>query len=196
MPSTDSSLPPAGSNLRQAFESLVTTFDERGIRYAITGGLAVVQHTRPRTTDDVDALLTVTQVEMPALFDALRCRGFTVDFAERLREFRDDGITTILFKNVIVDLLRPVIPAYSHVLDRAVTANILGRQVRIGSAERLVVLKLAAMRPQDEADIQDLLAAYGNRLDLEFIRAELDTFADPNGPTREKFETWVKQFAG
>ena len=77
--------------------------------------------------------------------------------------------------------------------DRAITTDILGHRVRISSAEGLIVMKLIAMRPQDEADVHDLLAAYGDDLDLDFIRSELDTFAEPDDPRRTKFDTWVRQ---
>lgn len=193
MPDTDNSLPPSGPTLTQAFDALVTTLKARGVRYAIIGGLATIQHTRVRTTDDIDVLLMIPQVSMPRLFESLGARGFTLEVEKSVRELRDHGMTAIRFGDVIVDLLRPVIPAYSHVLDRAVEAQILGQTVRVSSAEGLIVMKLIAMRPQDEADIQDLLSAYAGTLDLAFVRAELDTFTEPDDPRREKFEGWVKR---
>ncbi len=39
MPSADDSLPPGGQTLEQAFEALVTTLNDRRIRYAIIGGI-------------------------------------------------------------------------------------------------------------------------------------------------------------
>lgn len=194
MPRSDDSLPPSGPTLLQAFEALIATFNARGIRYAIIGGLATIQHTRVRTTDDIDALLTLSQIAMPGFFEALKDRGFKVDVARTIHEFRNDGITAVRFGDVIVDLIRPVIPAYTHVLDRAVDAQILGQTVRISSAEGLIVMKLIAMRPQDEADIQDLLSAYAGSLDLRFVRAELETFTEPDDPRRLQFEAWVRRF--
>ncbi len=186
-------MPPGGQTLRQAFEALVNTLNEAGVRYAIIGGLAVIQHTRIRTTDDIDALLAVSQVAMPGLFERLQQRGFDIDLQRNIKELRDGGITAIRFADVIVDLMQPVIPAYAHVLDRAINADILGQNVRVSSAEGLIVMKLVAMRPQDETDVQDLLAAYGGRLDLDFIRGELATFTEPADPRRVRFENWVRQ---
>ena len=40
------------------------------------------------------------------------------------------------------------------------------------------------------------MAAYGDRLDLDFIRAELETFAKPGDARRVKFEAWVETLAG
>ena len=59
VPNADDGLPPSGLALRQAFEALVTTLNERGVHYAIMGGIAIIQHTRVRTTDDIDALLSM-----------------------------------------------------------------------------------------------------------------------------------------
>jgi hypothetical protein len=184
-------LPPAGPTFRQAFESLVSTFNERAIRYAIIGGVAMIQHTRVRTTDDIDALISVPQVALPGLFEALEQKGFQIDLQTQLRELRDHGLTSIRFQSVIIDLLRPMLPAHTHVLDRSIRTPVLGQETVISSAEALIVMKLMAMRPQDEADIQDLLATYGASLDLEFIRSEFQTFANTDDPRRAKFESWV-----
>ncbi|HZS94003.1 MAG TPA: nucleotidyltransferase [Chloroflexota bacterium] len=196
MSNSDDSLPPKGPTLREAFEALVRTLNERGIRYAIIGEIAAVQHIRVRTTDDIDALLTVPQIQLPALLEALRDRGFSVDLATTIREFRDHGLASLRFKDVVIDLIRPVIPAYTHVLERAMDAEIMGQKVRVCSAEGLIVMKLIAMRPQDETDIREVLTAYGARLDLNFVRAELDTFTAENDPRRRKFESWVQQAGG
>lgn len=193
MPTSDDSLPAGGQTLRQAFEALVVTLNERGVHYAIIGGLAIIQHTRVRTTDDIDALLRVPDVALPGLFEALRERGFSVDVQKNIAEFRDGGFTSVRFEDVMVDLLRPVIPAYEHVLERATIMDILGHRVRVSSAEGLIVIKLIAMRPQDESDVLDLLAAYGSKLDLDFIRREMESFTEPDDPRRAKFAAWVRR---
>lgn len=191
MPNFDDSLPPNGPTIRRAFETLTAALQERGIRHAFIGGLAVTQHTRVRTTDDIDVLLVLPQVSLPGFLDELGRRGFTIDPLRNIRELRDDGLTTVRYADVVVDLLRPVIPAMAHVLDRAVSSEILGQIVPVSTAEGLIVMKLMAMRPQDEADIRELLAAYGASLDVTFIRHELATFTQPDDPRRAKFESWV-----
>jgi predicted nucleotidyltransferase len=193
VPNADDSLPPSGPTLLRAFESLVSILNERKIHYAIIGGLAVIQHTRVRTTDDIDALLSLPQIAMAGFFETLAASGFEVDVEKSIREFRDNGLTTVQFDDVIVDLMRPVLPAYAHVLDRALETQILGHAVRISSAEGLIVMKLIASRPQDETDIQDLLASYGDTLDMDYVRTELDTVMDNDDPRREKLELWASR---
>ena len=135
MSDADSSLPPSGQTLQIALSSLVATLNARSIRYAIIGGIATIQHTRVRTTNDTDALLNVSQVGTPGMFEALQSNGFSVDLKSNLRELREDGLTSIRYYDVLVDLMRPVLPAFSHVLDRAVQTEIFGQPVRISTAE-------------------------------------------------------------
>jgi hypothetical protein len=185
-------LPSSGQTLSRAFEALISILNERNVRYALIGGLAMLQHTRARLTDDIDILLELPQLAMAGLFEALRSRGFTVDIQTNIREFRDDGMTTIAFGGVLIDFLRAVIPTFSHVLDRAQVTEVLGRQARICSAEGLIVMKLAAMRPQDEADIRELIVAYPGGLDTEYILRELETFTEADDPRRARLEAWLR----
>lgn len=46
------------AKVQQAAVDLAAALTEAGVLYAIAGGLAVSMHGRPRTTDDVDVLLT------------------------------------------------------------------------------------------------------------------------------------------
>lgn len=44
-------------------------------------------------------------------------------------------------------------------------------------------------------DVQCLAGAYGDRLDVDAIREELEAITEPGDPRRAKFETWVRQAA-
>jgi hypothetical protein len=175
--------------LKEALERLTQVLEQRNTCYALMGGLAMALHARPRATKDIDLLLSVPQIELAPLLQSLAARGFTIDLEKNIRELRDDGYTAISYCGLIVDLMRPVIAAYQHALDRAIQLGPL----RVLSAEGLIVMKLMALRGQDETDIQDLLAAYAGRLDLDFIRAEMDTFCAPDDPRRAKLEAWARQ---
>jgi predicted nucleotidyltransferase len=171
----------------------VSTFDARSVQYAIMGGIAAIQYSRSRTTNDIDALLAVPQIAMAGLFEALESAGFVVDVPKNVREFRDDGLTTIRYGEVLIDLMRPILPVYAHVLDRAVQSQILGQPVRVVSVEGLIVTKLLAFRLQDETDIRELVVAHKGRLDLDYIRREFATVADKGDPRSAKFEAWARE---
>lgn len=191
MRTSDSSLPPIGPSIRKAFEALVTTFEERGVQYALIGGLALLQHGRVRATEHVDVLVSIPQIALPGLQEALSKRGFQVDLAMNSRELIQDGMTAVRLDGVRVDLLRPVIPAAAHALKTAQAREILNRRVPVVTAEALIVLKFMAFRAQDLADIRDILAAYDRRLDVDLIRRELATFTQADDDRRRAFEALV-----
>jgi hypothetical protein len=59
--SADDTLPSSGPGLRAAFDALVTTLHERGVNYAIIGGLAAIQYIRVRATDGIDVVLSLPE---------------------------------------------------------------------------------------------------------------------------------------
>jgi hypothetical protein len=60
----------------------------------------MIQHTRIRTTDDIDAPLTLPQIAMPAFFESLGASGFDVELVRNIHELRDHGLTTIRFQEL------------------------------------------------------------------------------------------------
>ncbi len=62
------------------------------------------------------------------------------------------------------------------------------------TAEGLLVLKLIAFRPQDQQDIQGILAANRGLLDLDWVRRQWWAVVDDNHPSKEQFEQLVREF--
>jgi hypothetical protein len=90
-----------------------------GVPYALIGGLAVGYWTELRFTQHVDCLLQVPQLKLPGLLDDLAARGVTIDQPTAIREWTQEHMTTLSFRNVLIDWLKPAIPLYQHILDRA-----------------------------------------------------------------------------
>jgi hypothetical protein len=53
-----------------------------------------------------------------------------------------------------------------------------GHVVRVAAAEALILTKMVSFRPQDQVDIETLLVANRDTIDLNSIRAEWSPFAD------------------
>lgn len=154
----------------------------RHIQYAVIGGMAAGLRSQPRTTKDLDFLLHIPQLQLPGLLDDLAARGFDCDPATTIREWTRDHMTTLSFHGVRIDWLKPVIPLYQHVLDRATEEDWLGHPVRVASAEGLILIKMLAYRPQDVVDIENLVAAHRDTLDLDWIKAEWAAVASLDDP--------------
>jgi hypothetical protein len=81
-----------------------------------------------------------------------------------------------------------------RILDREKWEEIGGRQIRVTDAEGLLVLKLIAMRPHDQQDIQGILTADRGLLDLGWVRHEWWAVVDDDDPAKSKVEQFVREF--
>jgi hypothetical protein len=160
-------------DLVAAVEILGEVFENRGVRYALLGGLATMLRGRPRFTQDVDVLLEVPQLALPGLLDELVDRGFSLDRETVIRQFVEQHMTAFRYGVVRIDWLKPVLPLYAHALADA-TLLPWGEEhaLRVLTPEGLIVTKLVAFRPQDQEDIRTLLAANADEIDAALIRRE------------------------
>ena len=166
-------------DLVTAVETLSEVFVERGIEYALLGGIATMLRGRPGFTQDVDILLSVPQVALPGLLDELIRRGFSLDADTVIREFVQHHMTAFRFGVVRIDWLKPVLPLYAHALAAATSIPwTAGHSLRVLAAEGLIITKMVAFRPQDQEDIRTLIAANAAELNVELIRREWATVAD------------------
>src|SRR4051812_25025206 len=66
-------------------------------RYALIGGIAAGVRGRRRYTDDIDLLLTVPQLRLPGLLEALVERGFTCDVIPTVREWTQQHMVVMSY---------------------------------------------------------------------------------------------------
>ena len=140
--------------LDEELTAVTHALDEARIPYALVGGLAVAVWGAPRATRDIDLLVEADDV--PRAEAALAAGGFTLPavpmrfsdgmVVHRVSKIRDGNLMT-------VDLL---------VVDRSSRAYFESRELRFletGDAiwvigrEALIAMKIAAGRPQDQADV-------------------------------------------
>jgi hypothetical protein len=113
------------------------------------------------------------------LLDDLLDRGFTLDPAVVIPEYVREHITGFSFGSIPIDWLKPVLPFYARALAEAQPMPWSeGHSIRVARPEGLILTKMVAFRPQDQADIEMLLTANRDTIDIEAIRAEWSPFAD------------------
>ncbi|MBI2157763.1 MAG: hypothetical protein HYU26_12800 [Candidatus Rokubacteria bacterium] len=162
-----------------------------GIPYAIIGGIAVQRWGQPRLTRDVDLTILLRPGSEEAAL-----RQIVAAFPARL----EDAIAFALEHRVLpVDVpgcgeadISLGLPGYEEdVIARAVAYDLGdGRQVRLCSAEDLIVHKALAGRPQDVLDIEGIVARHGATLDVAYVRRWLDELgrAADDPEVRARFE--------
>jgi hypothetical protein len=182
--------------LLRAIDELADVLPAHKAQYALIGGIAAGLRGRLRFTDDIDVLLTVPQLQLPRLLEAMAARGFSVDVHTTARQWLQDHMVVMSYRGIRLDWLKPVVPSYQHVLDTAKPEAWRGRELRVASAEGLILLKLFAGRPQDWADIDTLLAANQRRLDLDWIEREWLTVFGTDDPRWRQFQQAVAEYYG
>ena len=172
-----------------AVQSLAEVFDARSVRYALIGGLAFMLRGRPRYTQDVDFLVDVPQIALPALLDDLVERGFSLDRTAVIQQYVREYVASFPFGRVRIDWLKPVLPLYSRALAEAQPVEWTGgHMVRVATAEGLILTKMVAFRPQDWIDIETLLTANRDTINVDLIREQWAPFA----VTEEERTAWLE----
>lgn len=158
--------------LEEALAIGVSSLERHGVRYALIGGLATGYRSRPRYTKDIDVIIDVPAVSLPGLLADLRDHGFEFDEPTVITDFTRHHMAVLWREGVRFDWLKPVLPAYRHVLDRATLEAAEPVPLRVATTEGLILLKLLAFRLQDQTDIEALVMANRPGLDLAWIESE------------------------
>lgn len=140
--------------------------------YALIGGLGVSIRGPMRATRDIDFLLTVPQIQLPNLLESLKTAGFELHISDAIEAWNQGHMLQISMGTVKVDWLKPVVPAFQAILDRAKLEEVNGMPIRVADAEGLLLLKLLAFRLRDQDDICGILAANVGRLDIPWVRKQ------------------------
>ena len=122
--------------------------------------------------------------------------GCQFDQMAAIRQWNREGILVIPWPSgVQVDLLKPVVPVFHRILQRARTEAFGDQSLRVVDAEGLLLMKLIAFRPMDQEDIRGILLANTNQLDLGWVRNEARQ-AGIDDERLDAFEILVREFSG
>jgi len=129
---------------------VVDVLDAQRAQYALIGGLGVALRGNLRATQDIDILMHIVQLRLPSLLEAMRDRGCQLDVIAAIREWNDGGMLAVQWpQRVQVDFLKPVIPVFHRIIERATDEAFNEQSVRVADSEGLLLLKLLAFRPLD-----------------------------------------------
>jgi len=156
---------------RRALSTLAALLRRLGIRWALMGALAANRYrASPRTTQDVDLLLSEAGLDLGSLESALRAAGWHVQRADpegALLRLRHPELG-------IADLVIAGTEYQEEALGRAREETIgTGESAFVLTPEDVVIHKLIAGRTQDLADVEAILAA-GTPLDEDYVAYWVD----------------------
>lgn len=141
---------------RRVLEALCAFLEERRLRHALAGGLALACYGSTRATTDIDML--IEEAGRHASIEFLQSLGY-----ETLQTY--EGFSNHLHPLSAmgrVDLIYLTEPTASLVFSEAHTVTCFSRSIQVPSAEHLVAMKVAAL--QDNPD-----RLHKDMVDLEFL---------------------------
>ena len=153
--------------MHQDYKDLLSAFQSHGVRYLVVGGFAVIYHSQPRFTKDMDLFIQADPANAEATYAAL------AEFGTPLQGIRPADFTdpTSFFRFGReprgFDIL-PAIPgvdfdaAWKHRVETVIDAA-TGQKANFISADDLITAKLASGRPQDLADADAIRKAIESR---------------------------------
>ena len=169
-------LPTAGiTDLTSLAIEVCDFLDGSHIEYALTGGLALSVWGYPRSTIDVDLIMTVVPQGLKSWQSTADSKAPFIVEPDELT-FPHMKVYRGLMRRepqsaecVMVDMLI-VNPAWStELMNRRIAIPLQGRTIWVSSAEDIILLKLFSPRDKDHQDIQMLMQLRKDRLDLAYI---------------------------
>jgi len=163
--------------LLRVLVSLQARLETANIPSALIGGLAVSAWGNPRLTRDIDIKVLLRRDERKRLLDTLGDDYRSLQ-ANPDNALRHNGIVFVLSpEGKRIDIALTDTSFDEELIARAQLVEVLPKlKVRVCSAEDLIVLKIIAIRPQDQQDVATIIQRQGNNLDDAYILKWLKEF--------------------
>ncbi len=154
--------------LDAALAGVARLLDELRVPYMVIGGFAVTVWGQPRYTADLDLTIHCPVPEQ-GLIERLLC-SLTPLVADPVRFVQERRVLPARMSDgVAVDIVFAGLPYEVTAIERAVPVEVAGYNVRICTAEDLIVHKIISSRPRDREDIQGIVQRQGNGLDRSYL---------------------------
>jgi hypothetical protein len=143
---------------------ILRVFNLYKVEYLIIGGYAVIFHSEPRFTKDLDIFVRASQENARRVFQALRAFGAPLSGLTE-KDFEQEGYWyQVGVAPVRVDVLMTIDGVkFDDAWARRVESTIGDVRAPFISKEDLIITKKAAGRPQDLLDVDALLAPQPNK---------------------------------
>lgn len=165
------------NGMREALQALRTV----GSEAVLIGGLGIQYYGRIRQTKDADFLAAIDESSFEAVFQAAETLGLMRDPNRPILRIGNDTILRLYYVDpkfsiqVRIDVIQANNEFLKKVVVRAHTTKVFGEILRLATCEDLILLKLLAARPIDQADAAELIRANRKTIDWGYLRSEAAT---------------------
>jgi len=168
------------NSVHLTLEDLAPVLDRHRGRSIVIGGIAVIARGVPRVTRDVDVAFSGAEVTLSGLLTDLDAAGIVpriddaIEFAAESQVLLSRHAKT----GVDIDVSFAWLPFEMEAIAAASPAMLGAAQLPVAQPEDLVIYKTVAWRPQDQQDIERLLALHGARMNLARVRRHVQELGE------------------
>ena len=168
----------------EAAGEVQTFLQQRGWRFCIIGGLAVIRWGQPRATQDV-AINLLTGFGTESEFVTEIVGAFPARIPDAAEFALESRVLLVSASNgTPVDIALAAFPYEAQVIERATPFDYApGCTLITASAEDLIVLKAFAAREPDWLDVEGIAVRQAGALDWDYVQRELPPLWELSGDT-------------
>lgn len=146
--------------MERDFKELLSILNDDGVRYLIVGGYAVIKHTEPRYTKDLDIWVSRNRMNAERLFKSLRRFGAPLKGMSASDFTKEGFFYTMGMAPIRLDILLDLKSLdFDECWKRRIESDLAGVTACFISATDLIINKEAVGRHQDLADAEKLRLA-------------------------------------
>ncbi|MEM3030908.1 MAG: DUF6036 family nucleotidyltransferase [Candidatus Micrarchaeia archaeon] len=144
------------------------------IDYVVVGGAVIPLYGAPRTTVDVDIILSIRTTDIPSLIAFLKKNGFFASEGDLKTALEEKSHCTIESRDALHRLdVKGVYSEFDEAtLKRRRKIDFAGTLVYVASPEDLIISKLRFGSDRDINDAVSILVRQKNKLDWEYLETE------------------------
>jgi hypothetical protein len=148
---------------------------------------------QPRGTLDVDVTLFISPNHPSTCVRLLQQIGCELVASDALASLAEHGYCQVTFHGRRLDVFLSIVPFYEQGRLRRVKVKLEGSPVMIWEAETLCVFKMMFFRRRDLADVEQILRTQGEKLDRQWIAAQLVTLYGNRDPRIAEWKELVQE---
>lgn len=168
--------------LKETLLKLTRILKQNEIPYMVIGGYAVTYHGENRLTEDIDITLGVDIDYLDQLLPILRN-----EFTSRVKNVHNFVEKTNVLpirdnhNSVKADLIFSFIDFERQAIEQAESLQLENDEIKIVSAEDLIIYKLISARERDIEDIKSVLDRKGDKIDFSYIDTHVEEMNELSG---------------
>lgn len=156
-------------NFSAALSKIVKFLENNQIQYMLIGGIANSIYGEPRYTLDIDIKIKLNPGNEIKSLIADISKEFTIIPDNPYEFFKSTMVLPLESDGIKIDIVFAGLPFETDSLNRAVTKNFQNIDVKVCTAEDLIIYKVISEREKDWLDIEGVIKNRRQTLDWDFL---------------------------